>query len=191
MDLGDLLRHAPRRLDEGLAKGLARQLLRGVAHMHGAGAPHAPPAAALRAPAASAPPGLSCRQLRTGSSVHMLETKIPPVHAIGRRAFCHYPSNACYHSALHHRPSRDARACLRAYGQQALPCLRAPVLLQWRACGLTEALCMQGSLLQSALRPSSFFLSHAMKTRAHPAPIALVATATQRAGAPQASCTGT
>ena len=40
-DLGDLLRHAPARLDEALAKGLARQLLRGLAHMHGAGArPH-------------------------------------------------------------------------------------------------------------------------------------------------------
>lgn len=37
-DLGDLLRHAPARLDEALAKALARQLLRGLAHMHGAGA---------------------------------------------------------------------------------------------------------------------------------------------------------
>ncbi|KAK9825882.1 hypothetical protein WJX81_000855 [Elliptochloris bilobata] len=39
-DLGDLLRHAPARLDEALAKTLARQLLRGVAHMHGAGFMH-------------------------------------------------------------------------------------------------------------------------------------------------------
>ena len=37
-DLGDLLRHAPAHLDEALAKTLVRQLLRGLAHMHGAGA---------------------------------------------------------------------------------------------------------------------------------------------------------
>jgi len=114
-DLADVLRHAPRRLDEGLAKALARQLLRGIAHVHSAGAaapaPRArPPARAAHTPRAARGACMSgaVRACCTGAA---MPVEVGTLQA-GEAGAAVYKSSVNAVTAVHHVQFVYGTACL-------------------------------------------------------------------------------